>query len=88
MSISNVEHEIRNTNFPTSSATPTKVINLYNATYGSECLLAYVEPSSNVSTENTGSGFGKGCLMIDITNGKLYKNTGTVSVASFTEITS
>ena len=77
-----------NGKFPTSTATPTEVINVADATYGSVCMLGYVTPESAVSTENVGSGFGVGCLLMDITNGKLYKNVGTTGTASFTEITS
>jgi hypothetical protein len=88
MSQGNIAFEMQNGEFPTSTATPTKVVNVTDATYGTVCMLGYVTPASAVSTENVGSGFGVGCLLMDITNGKLYKNVGTTETASFTEITS
>jgi hypothetical protein len=88
MSVENVSYEMANGTFPSGSATPAAVVNVDDATYGKVMMFGYVTPASAVSTENTGSGYGVGCLLIDITNGSLYKNVGTTGTASFTEITS
>ena len=89
MSQGNIPFELENGSpFDVSGATPTRVINMSDATYGKVCLYGFVTPASAVSTENVGTGFAKGCLLLDITNGKVYKNIGTTGTASFTEITS
>jgi hypothetical protein len=93
MSQSNVEFEMRNTKFPTPSATPVKVVNVTDATYGSLCMDGYVTGATAVSLALTASEgyvgqFAVGCTMRDTTNNGFYQNVGTASAPSFTEITS
>ena len=93
MSVANVQFEMQETKFPTPSATPVKVVNVTDATYGSLCMDGYVTGTVAVSLAITASGgyigeFAVGCTLRDVTNAGFYQNVGTAAAPSFTEITS
>ena len=93
MSIGNVPFEMQNAQFPAPSATPVKVVNVTDATYGTLCIDGYVTGATAVSLALTASGgyvgqFAVGCTMRDTTNAGFYQNVGTAAAPSFTEITS
>lgn len=92
MSRGNIDFDLQNGTFPTPSATPVKVINVTDATYGSLCMFGYVTGATAVSLAVLASlgydgEFGVGALLIDATNAGLYQNVGTAAAPSFTEIT-
>lgn len=93
MSTGNIDYEMQNSKFPTPSATPVKVVNVTDATYGSLCMDGYVDGTVAVSLALTASGgyagqFAVGCTMRDTVNAGFYQNVGTAAIPSFTEITS
>ena len=89
MSQGNVAFELTDgVPFEKPVVSPTRIINVADATYGKVCVFGTVLPTSGaLSTENVGSGFAPGCILVNITNAKLYINSGTTTTAAFTEIT-
>ena len=93
MSRGNIDFQLQYGSFPTPSATPVKVVNVTDATYGSLCMDGYVTGATAVSLALTASEgyvgqFAVGCTMRDTTNAGFYQNVGTAAAPSFTEITS
>lgn len=93
MSVENVSFEMQNGTFPAPSAVPVKVVNVWDATYGSLCMDGYVTGTTAVSLAilaslNYAGVFAIGATLRDVTNAGFYQNVGTVAVPSFTEITS
>ena len=89
MSLGNVAFELTDgVPFEKPVVSPTRIINVADATYGKVCVFGTVLPTSGaLSTENVGTGFAPGCILVNTTNAKLYINTGTTATADFTELT-
>ena len=87
MSIANVYEEAQNGKGPRPSATPTKLFNVDDATYGSVCLYAY---GTTVVSDGT-TGYAKGCIFVDTdaaASNIFYTNEGTTASAAFKVATS
>jgi hypothetical protein len=88
MSVTNVQFEMQNTQFPATSTTPVVIAHIADATYGKLGILGYVTGTVAVSLALTASGgyvgrFAKGCVMIETATGYIYQNKAAASVPSF-----